>query len=285
MRKVLLFGLALGLLISSFVACEREIITEERYPEDTTPPVTPRGVTSVTGNKEVTVYWYPSNEPDLAGYVVYRSLRELEDYEEIAEISDPKASSYVDTGVENGITYYYAVSSFDLKGNESDLSPEIVDDTPRPAGKNIRLGDYFLEPARSGFDFSHPEKGAVPFESGGVDIYFGVDPEVRVPYIYSDNDTIMQDLGFTESMDEVDASPTKGFTTLFVEAIIGHTYTFSTPDGHYAKLRVTDLFMDWGEEDIREAWVVFDWAYQLQPDNPELAPKRPTRKPTTFRLL
>lgn len=250
---------------------------------DVTPPAIPRGVHSVTGDRGVTVYWYGSDEPDIAGYVVYRSFQELENYEEIAEV-DSGVNSYMDYNVENGITYYYAVSAFDLDGNESDLSPEMVDDTPRPAGKNIRLGDYFLEPARSGFDFSHPARGALPFGNQGVDIYFGVDPEVRVPYIYSDNNTLMQDLGYTASMDEVDVSPEQGFTTLFVEAIVGHTYAFFTPDERYAKIRVTDIQIAWGEfvdeetgeiyQDITESWLVFDWAYQLQPDNPELAPRK-----------
>jgi hypothetical protein len=98
---------------------------------------------------------------------------------------------------------------------------------------------------------------------------------VNAPYIYSDDPDIgMQDLGYTEYMDDVDVSPTQGFTRLFVEALIGHTYAFLTPDGNYAKIRITDLNIDWTNGDIREAWVVFEWAYQLQPDNPELAPAK-----------
>lgn len=241
--------------------------------DDETPPAAPRGVRSVTGDEQVLIEWYPNQETDLKGYIVYRSHREFKGYDEIAEVGS-KVSSYVDDDVENGITYYYVVSAFDFDGNESDLSPEIVDDTPRPAGRNVNLEDYFLEPDLSGFDFSRPERGAQPFDMREVDIYFGIDIEVAVPYIYSDNDIEMQDLGYTDSMDDVDVSPTRGFTTKFVEAIIGHTYAFWMPDGHYAKLRVTDLYMDWTNGDIREAWVIFDWAYQLQPDNPELAPRK-----------
>ena len=89
-----------------------------------------------------------------------------------------------------------------------------------------------------------------------------------MPYIYSDDQNVlMQDLGYTDSMDDIDVSPTQGFTTLFVEAIIGHTYTFFMPDGHYAKVRVSDM----GED---ADWIIFNWAFQLQLDNPELAPAR-----------
>jgi hypothetical protein len=137
----------------------------------------------------------------------------------------------------------------------------------------VRLEDYILYPDLSGFDFSRPERGAQAFDLINTDIYFGVDGTVRVPYIYSDNGTEIQDLGYTDSMDDVDVSPTKGFTTLFVEAIIGHTYAFYTPDGNFAKIRITDMYIDW-DNNIQEAWVVFDWAYQLQFDNPELAPRK-----------
>jgi len=232
-------------------------------------PAAPRGVYSVTGDEQVLVEWYPNQESDLKGYIIYRSYEEVGNYDEIGRVGSA-VDSFVDDDVENGVTYYYAVSSYDLDGNESDLSPETVVDTPRPAGKNVKLEDYYFEPDLSGFDFSHPERGAQTFDRSDIDIYFGVDTEVNVLYIYSNEakDIGMQDLGYTDSMDDVDVSPTQGFTSVFVEAILGHTYAFIMPDGHYAKLRITDT------GDIEDAWIVFDWAYQLQPDNPELAPAR-----------
>jgi len=239
---------------------------------DTTPPAAPRGVYSITGDEEVVINWYPNQEKDLKGYMIYRSFEKLGKYVEIDMVGS-EASSYVDKNVKNGTTYYYAVSAIDFNDNESELSPEIVEDTPRPAGRNIKLEDYSLRPERSGFDFSSPEKGAQTFDLSNIDIYFGIDTEVWVPYIYSDNGTEFQDLGYTDSMDDVDASPTKGFTELFVEAIIGHTYAFLTPDKHYAKLRVTDIYIDRVGDNVREAWITFDWAYQLQDGNPELAPR------------
>lgn len=265
--KLMILGMFVPAVILQGCTVENDDVTVI----DDTPPAAPRGVYSVTGDEQILVKWYPNQETDLKGYIVYRSHTKFEGYDEIAEVG-PKVASYVDDDVENGITYYYAVSALDFDGNESELSPEIVDDTPRPAGRNVTLGDYILEPDRSGFDFSHPERGAQVFDRQGTDIYFGIDMEVRVPYIYSDNDTEMQDLGYRDSMDDVDVSPTQGFTTLFVEAIIGHTYAFLTPDGHHAKIRVTDLNMDLTNGDVRDAWITFDWAYQLQPDNPELAP-------------
>jgi hypothetical protein len=196
------------------------IIIDEGTPAD------PRGVYSVTGDEEVEVIWYPNQEDDLEGYIIYRSLTEFGDYDEIGTVG-PGADSFVDDDVQNGVTYFYAVAAFDDDGNESDLSPEIVEDTPRPAGRNVKLEDFTLEPDLSGFDFSRPERGAQAFDLTSTDIYFGFDTEVNVPYIYSDDpDVLMQDLGYTDSMDDIDVSPTQGFTTLFVEAIIGHIHLF-----------------------------------------------------------
>jgi hypothetical protein len=235
-------------------------------------PAEPRGVRSITGDGQVLIEWYPNQETDLEGYIIYSNLEETGKYEEIARVGR-SVSSYVDEDVDNGVTYYYAVSAYDREGNESDPSP-VIEDTPRPEGRNVTLEDYILKPNLSGFDFSRPERGAQMFDRADVDIYFGIDGEVSVPYIYSDTDVEMQDLGYTDFMDDVDVSPTKGFTTLFVEAIIGHTYAFLTPDGHYAKVRITDMDIQWSNGDVLDAWMTFEWAHQLQIDNPELAPAK-----------
>ncbi len=240
---------------------------------DDTPPAAPRGVHSISGDGQVKIVWYPNQEKDLKGYIIYRSNKKSGGYKEIGTVS-AKVSSFIDNDVKNGITYYYAVSAFDYNGNESDLSPEIVEDTPRPEGRGVKLRDYIIDPNRSGFSFADTDLGPIAFDKNYTDIYFGVDTEVSVPYIYSDTDVKMQDLGYTDSLDDVDVSPTKGFTTLFVEAIVGHTYVFLTPDGHYAKIRITDMKIDWVGNKVKDAWMVFDWAYQLQPGNPDLAPKK-----------
>ena len=249
---------------------------------DNSIPAAPRGVYSISGDDQVVIKWYPNQEKDLKGYVIYRSLNRDGEYKEIGNVG-AKVSSYVDDNVKNGTTYYYAVSALDFDDNESDLSPDIAEDTPRPEGGEVRLLDYTIDPNRSGFDLSEPDRGAQAFDNKSIDIYFGVDTVVSVPYIYSDSGN-MQDLGYTDSMEEVDVSPTKGFTTFFVEAIIGHTYAFLTPDGHYAKIRVTDVYVDLVENvvvdlvgnvvQVQDAWIKFDWAYQLQVDNPDLAPKK-----------
>ena len=228
---------------------------------DDEPPATPRGVKTITGDEQVIVEWYPNGEYDLAGYTVWRG-RDGTNFDALVEVSDG-ATRYTDTTVRNGETYYYAVSAYDADGNESELSPEDASDTPRPEGRNVVLDDYNLFPDRSGFDFSLPQKGSIPWDTPATDVYFGFDTEVNVTYLYSDNETFMQDLGYHEYFDGVDIVPEFGYTTLFVELIEGHVYAIYTPDGNFAKIQVRKLSDD---------AVIFDWAYQTDPDNVQLAP-------------
>jgi len=233
---------------------------------DNEPPAVPRGVITITGDEQVIIEWYPNGEYDLAGYQVWRG-RDDTNFDNLAEVSED-TTRYVDTTVRNGETYFYAVSAYDIHGNESELSPENAWDTPRPDGRNITLDDYNIFPDRSGFDFSRPEKGSVPWDTAATDIYFGFDTEVNVTYLYSDNETLMQDLGYHENFDTVDFVPDMGYTSLFVELLEGHVYAINTPDNNFAKIHVRELYED---------AVIFDWAYQTDPGNVQLAPslKRP----------
>ena len=238
---------------------------------DTEPPAIPRGVRSTTGDDQVTVEWFPNGEADLAGYKIWRDDDGDENFELLAEVSPDSFSDFdrlgfVDEEVINGRTYSYAISAVDYDGNESELSPEQVFDTPRPSGNNITLNDFNLIPGRSGFDFSQPARGAITWDSPATDVYFGFDTEVNVAYLYSDNFTEMQDMGYHEYFDEVDVSPVRGFTTEFVELIGGHVYALLTPDGNFAKIHVIA---------VSNLSITFDWAYQIDPGNPQLAPRRP----------
>ena len=245
-------------------------VTETEYivEPDTEPPAIPRGVRSITGDGLVTVEWFPNGEQDLAGYKIWRDDDGDETFDLLAEVSSDASSdldrfSFVDEEVINGRTYSYAVSAIDYEGNESELSPEVVFDTPRPSGNNITLNDFNLIPNRSGFDFSQPARGAIAWDLPATDVYFGFDAVVNVPYLYSDNLTEMQDMGYHEYFDEVDVSPVRGFTTEFVELIEGHVYALLTPNGNFVKIHVLA---------VSDEAITFDWAYQIDPGNPQLAP-------------
>ncbi|HEX7320565.1 MAG TPA: hypothetical protein VF399_09460 [bacterium] len=225
---------------------------------DNEPPAIPRGLTSVTGDEEVMLYWYANNEPDLEAYRIYRSYDPEGPYYLIGETN---FDYFLDYGLENGLTYFYAITAFDENGNESDLSYELVFDTPRPEGYNIRLYDVDEYPVYAGWDFSEYE--IVSWNYSQSDIYYDYDSPSDIPYllVYKSGGLI-QDMGYTESMDDITYAPDQGWSPSgVVEAVEGHTYVFWTWDNHFAKLRVTEV----GPEHM-----VFDWAYQIDPGNPEL---------------
>ena len=252
------------ILVATLIGCYIDADNNDAYIDDSEPPAVPRGVRTITGDGYIRIEWYPNGEFDLAGYIVWRRENNR-DIEAIADISGG-TTYYTDRDVRNGRTYYYFVSAYDSGRNDSARSPENAWDTPRPEGRNITLDDYQLAPDRSGFDFSHPHKGTIAWDDRTTDIYFGLDTARNITYLYSDNDTAMQDLGYHENFDDVDVVPEFGYTTLFVELIEGHIYAFYTSDGNFAKIHVRKLFDD---------AVIFDWAYQTDPENIQLAPALP----------
>ena len=83
---------------------------------DTEPPATPRGIVSVTGDENVTLYWCPNTETDFNGYFVYRSYCPQGPYN---VIGNTRSAFFVDNSVTNGQTYYYAVSCYDYDASEN----------------------------------------------------------------------------------------------------------------------------------------------------------------------
>ncbi len=236
------------------LGCEQNIYDTA----DFEPPAVPRGVISITGDEQVTLSWYPNNETDLAGYNIYRSADAETGYYLLA---GTVSSVYVDRDVINGRTYYYAVTAYDFAGNESELSYELVFDTPRPEGYGVRVFDMNRNPEVAGYDFS--DYLVVDYRDALADIYFEYDPQSGGFYINrTADDTEIQDYGYTESLDDISYAPEQGWSQLgYVEAIVGHTYIVWTHDNHFAKIRVTRITPNMLE---------FDWAYQIDEGNPEL---------------
>lgn len=249
MRKIWLSLLGMGLLLG----CNEQI-----FESDTEPPAVPRGVASLTGDRQVVISWYPNGERDLAGYHVYRGLSERGSYFRIAT---PRGTTLNDRDVVNGRTYYYAVSAYDFAGNESDLSYDLVFDTPRPEGHGVRLFDFNSSPQFAGYDFS--DYRVQDFRSRDTDIFFEYHAPSGGTFInVASVDTDIQDFGYTESLDDVDYAPEQGWSPLgYVECIAGHSYVIWTADNHFAKIRVVA---------VNPGFVEFDWAYQIAEGNPEL---------------
>jgi hypothetical protein len=263
-----LTGLVLAFWGAVFIGCEncddcRVVVVDD------TPPDAPQGVYSITGDEAVYIYWYESPEPDISHYWVWRSEEALEGpYERKWKTYD---NYYVDREVENGSTYYYAVTAIDFDGNESEeLSWDDVQDTPRPEGSGVVLWDVREEPHVSAFGFKKAQ--VVDWEASSADIFFEYDTELGAFFVWVANyDTYIQDFGYTGSLDELDWAPEVGWSEVgWLEAVLGHSYYVYTVDRHYAKFRVDYL-------DYRDGSVEISWAYQTVQDWPELVPNLPER--------
>jgi hypothetical protein len=266
MKKQLVYLLALVALATVFVGCDDDdngIVSRT--------PAAPQGVYTITGDHAVYLYWNGVYDNSVTEYIVWRSLNATTGYTEIDRVdaeSNPNLDlliyEYVDGAVANGTTYWYAVSSVNTSGLVSDLSAEDAFDTPRPEGQ-ITLFPYQVDSTLAGFNLEAAAR--VPYNSVLADVY--IDIFDGILYINAANEnTDLQDMGFTSTFDDISYAPDAGWSELgYVEVIPGHTYVIWTAEDHYAKMRVGAI--------NPSGSIVFQWAFQVDPQNPELVPPRP----------
>jgi hypothetical protein len=227
-----------------------------------TPPFPPDGVFSITGDGYVEICWNANWESDLAGYGVYRDDNSDWIYDWLTDV-DRDVTCYIDDTAQNGNTYHYAITAFNERGQESDLSYEDVFDTPRPQGFGLTLDNYAgAGSATSGYDFSSLANTAIPWNSTVADIYFGTEGGIR--YLFTTAGAEIQDWGVID-LEYVDWAPNNGWAPSGrAEAIVGHSYTLVVdgPAGqNFAKVFVAN---------VSDQSVTMDWAYQEVTDLPEL---------------
>jgi len=249
--------LALGFALAALTLGCRE---RDRIVAIDSAPFRVDAVRSITGDDRVTIEWRENQEFDIAYYKIYRNGAPTGTFALIGEVNSPP---FVDLSVTNGVTYYYAVSAVDDAGQESaELSYENVFDTPRPEGTNLTLTNANTNDALSGLDFSdRSRQGSANVQT---DLYYAASGSSYL--VYTVGGTLIQDTGYI-ALRDVDFAPPAGWSADgIVEAILGHSYIVLTADNHYAKFEVVS----------RDAnGMTVDWAYQIDPDNPELARKLP----------
>jgi hypothetical protein len=251
-----LFAAAGVLLLATGCAEETNVVALDL------PPHRVDGVYSVTGDRLVTVHWRANQDDDIAFYRVYRNFEATGTF---TLIGTSNGTHYEDRAVTNGQTYFYAVAAVDAAGQESpELSFENAFDTPRPEGFNITLTDIDTGPSTSAWDFSTYSR--VSWLAGNADIYYDADIVGGHYLVYANPGTLIQDAGYVPLVD-VDYAPPSGWSADgVVEAIPGHSYIVLTPENHYAKFEV--MARDGSS-------MLMNWAYQVAPDNPELARRVP----------
>jgi fibronectin type 3 domain-containing protein len=84
-----------------------------------TGPKIPVGLTAIGQVRQVSLRWDANTERDLVGYKIYRSGSPNSEFQQVAKAIENRV---VDTGLENGRTYYYKVVAFDRDSLESEMT-------------------------------------------------------------------------------------------------------------------------------------------------------------------
>jgi len=93
-------------------------------PKDIFPPDPPKGVVLVAGSDILSLRWDSNVESDLAGYRVWKRAEGESEFVMLTE--EPFIeNTYTDRSVEKNVRYYYAITSMDKSGNESQKSDVI----------------------------------------------------------------------------------------------------------------------------------------------------------------
>ena len=281
MRTILaFFVLALSLML--IWGCEEtitEILTVEK--SELNPPL---GLRTITGDGQVTLRWYASNyEENFGGYLIYQATGY---YHQVAPEELPTAFVAVETlevfggspptvhtilGLTNGTTYSFALTSVDDNLTKESYPSNIVADTPRPYG-TAKIYQQEAD-SLSGFDFS--AEITVPYDDADCDIFLDV-------YTIGDNlhfsltspdqansslrTTVIQDMGYTDSFDDIDISPITGWDPDYSVDVLNmedHTFALKTEDNNYIKLRILDTGGTHPQQ-----WVQFEYGYQTVPGDP-----------------
>ncbi len=245
-------------LIASALITSCDVYDPDEHYYDYNPPAEPTGIVVVNGDNRVDLYWNENRESDISGYNVYYSSEYDGRYE---LIGSTETNYFIDRDVNNGTTYYYAVTAYDYNQNESELSLDAIYATPRPEGFNQSIFDFQRFPENSGYAFS--EYQVVPYDDLESDVFFELFEGEYYLNVWDDSD--IQNMGPTNDIYDIPFAPTSGWAPDKYEvAQVGHTYVIWTWDNHFAKIRIKNITND---------RVVFDWAYQLVEGNNQLKPK------------
>jgi hypothetical protein len=247
--SILLLG---GLMVAGLglSGCQVNVAPDDRIVVDP-----PRNVNVVPGDNYTEIFWNHHWSRKIIGYRVYRSRSYDGRYTYIGSTGN---DYFIDYSARNANLYYYAVSGYDSRGNETDLSTEAAYTIPRPEGYDVLMRDFRLHPDRAGFEFATATLG--PYDDQYSDIFFDYSDGYHYMNVWDDTD--IRDMGYTHSIKDIAYAPVGGWSPTKDEILrVGHTYVVWTFDNHFAKFRVVELG-GW--------YVIFDWAYQTIQGEPLL---------------
>lgn len=227
-------------------------------------PDAPTNLVSFTGDAQVVLVWDLSDD-QVESYSVYALIGETGEFELIGVTT---SAAFLDDDVENGETYRYRVTAVDLDGDESDFSNEAFD-TPRPDEFNVLIESAGVDAEEAGFDLT---TGQV-VSATSPQATFRFEEIAGAPTLVPSNGAEV--LAIDEFVDalscrgaaeciEINFAPETGYFPESAVALVGRAYVFRIPsagDRFYGAVRVSH---------VAPGVLVFDWAFQTDPNNREL---------------
>jgi len=184
---------------------------------DGTPPATPTGLAATPGDGQIVLDWNDNSESDLDHYEVFRSTTPSGAYG--LAIASPTASSYTDTAVENGTTYYYVVKAIDSSENVSTATTEVsatpADTTPpdAPTGLEATAGDQSVSLNWDDNDEADLV-GYLVYRAADGTTFILLNSEPVPSSSYLDEDSLENGITYTYKVKAVDEVPNEsGFST------------------------------------------------------------------------
>jgi len=256
--------------------------TVQVYVPQPVPPPDPTGTQVVALDGANYIRW-SDNARAADDFSFYRVYLAGEDGSEFL-LGETDSEGFLDEIASNGITSSYFVTAVDTQGHES-FGATVAAGTPRPDFHGEWVYDHFVQPSISGFRFQEDETTDPILPGASASMHFRLEVDGAGWWLVAGDGTTFYPQGF-ETTDlkcgvgadvgcvDVSVAPQAGYSssdlkvasqTSYVMRVLGDDNEF-----HYGVIRVEMLGFDQSDN----ALMIFDWAYQMQAGNPDLAPGR-----------
>jgi hypothetical protein len=241
-----------------------------------TPPPVPASPYVIALDNANYVTW-DDNARGVADFSFYKVY--LDDAGTTFLLGETDSEGFLDLLAGNGSTYSYFVTAIDDYGHESGGSL-LAEGTPRPDYHGEWIYAFEDQPTLSGFRFQADE-GTNPIlsgsdatrdfrlESDGVQWWLVPGPNADVNLTSWATTALKCGVAADATCTDRTVAPTTNYTPGAVELFASTTYVIRTDEGggnfNYGAIRVEFLGFDGSD-----AIMIFDWAFQLQSNNPNL---------------
>lgn len=256
--------------------------TVEVYVPHPTPPPDPSGTQVVALDGANYIRW-SDNARSASDFSFYRVYLVDDDGTEFL-LGETDSEGFLDEIAINGVTSRYFVTAVDDQGHESSGST-VSAGTPRPDFHGEWVYDHFAQPDFSGFRFQADENTDPILPGASSSIHFRLEVDAAGWWLVPGPGAAIYPQAFSTtslkcgvaadaSCVDVPVAPQGGYTFADMELLPQTSYVMRVVgddnDFHYGVIRVEMLGFDQDDN----ALMIFDWAYQLQAGNPDLAPGR-----------